>query len=317
MWRSSRSLQLEIGRHRVVVDGIGEPQARQLLTSGDELTTSAEPLQRGVGSLRSQLLARGYLWSTTDTPTPPVPRLAGELTALAARRGTEAIDVVRARVQRSVLIQGAGRAGPAIAALLTAAGVGHVHLLERSPTRLIHALPGGVDPADEGRPLSEATAAAVHRAAPEADTHLPSLGQRPDLVLLAVDMPVDNESRDALHARELPHLRVRLAPGVGSVGPLVIPGLTSCLTCADLYRRDRDPAWPAMALQMTVPGRYSTTAEVAVSATIAGVAAGQALAFLDGEQPACLDGTLEIHPPDWRIRRRSWTAHPECACLAA
>ena len=30
--------------------------------------------------------------------------------------------------------------------------------------------------------------------------------------------------------------------------------------------------------------------------------------------PAAIDGTLEQHPPDWRIRRRSWPVHPDCDC---
>jgi nicotinamidase-related amidase len=38
--------------------------------------------------------------------------------------------------------------------------------------------------------------------------------------------------------------------GTGLVGPLVIPGVTSCLRCADLHRSDRDAAWPALAAQL-------------------------------------------------------------------
>jgi hypothetical protein len=44
------------------------------------------------------------------------------------------------------------------------------------------------------------------------------------------------------------------------------------------------------------------------------IACIQALAFLDGEHPAAVDGTLESSLPDWRIRRRSWTRHPCCDC---
>jgi hypothetical protein len=53
---------------------------------------------------------------------------------------------------------------------------------------------------------------------------------------------------------------------------------------------------------------------VALATIIAGVAAMQALAFLDGDEPATVDGTLEMHPPDWRMRRRSWPPHPDCDC---
>jgi hypothetical protein len=67
-------------------------------------------------------------------------------------------------------------------------------------------------------------------------------------------------------------------------------------------------------VQLTVARRHGPASEVAVAAVAAGVAAMQVLAFLDGGEPACLDGTLELHPPDWRIRRRTWPIHPRCDC---
>ncbi|WP_338183379.1 hypothetical protein [Jatrophihabitans sp.] len=308
LWRGARSVQLEVGLHRLLVDGVDSPAVQELLTPS--------PATGGVGRLRTALTERGYLWPASDPLTPPEPRLAAELTALAARVGPDAVDVLAERGTRCVVVQGTGRAGPAIAALLAAAGVGHVHMLERAPARLVHVLPGGAGYADEGASLSDATAAAVLRVAPGTDVTPPALGRVPDLVVLAIDDPVDSDRRAALHAREVAHLRVRLAPGVGVVGPLVVPGLTSCLGCADLHRRDRDPAWPALALQLGTPRRYTTTAEVTTSALIAAVATTQALAFLDGEEAAAVDGTLEVHPPDWRIRRRSWASHADCGCLS-
>lgn len=53
-----------------------------------------------------------------------------------------------------------------------------------------------------------------------------------------------------LQREGIAHLPVRVRDGTGLVGPLVIPGVTSCLRCADLHRSDRDPAWPAIAAQL-------------------------------------------------------------------
>src|SRR5271168_3100729 len=53
-----------------------------------------------------------------------------------------------------------------------------------------------------------------------------------------------------LHSQGVAHLAVRVRDGTGLVGPLVVPGVTSCLGCADLHRRDRDAAWPAVAAQL-------------------------------------------------------------------
>jgi hypothetical protein len=170
--------------------------------------------------------------------------------------------------------------------------------------------------ADEGDLLSVATERALRRVAPQVDTTPAQLGERPQLTVLAVDGPVPDERHTALHAADTPYLIVSLGIDSGVVGPLVLPGLTSCLRCADLHRRDRDPAWPALAAQLTVQRRYGPASAAVVATILAGVAAQQVLAYLDGEDPASLDGTLELHLPDWRIRRRSWPPHPECGCLA-
>lgn len=312
LWRSSSSIQIEVGAHRLVVDGVTGESVRELLS---ESASAPEPGST-VDRLRVHLSRRGYLWPTDEDFTPPVPRLAPELTALAARFGQDAADLLRARGRRSVVVQGNGRTGSLTAALLAAAGVGRVHLLDRGPARLVHAIPGGVRPSDEGRPLAEAAAACVNAAAPEVNASPPPLGQPPDLVILAVDEPVDSDVRDGLHAREAAHLPISVTPAGGTVGPLVLPGLSSCLACTDLQRRDRDEAWPALAVQLSMPPRYPRSGEVAVCAAISGIAAGQALAFLDGEMPTTLEASLELRPPDWRVRRRSWPAHPDCGCMS-
>ena len=142
----------------------------------------------------------------------------------------------------------------------------------------------------------------------------PGLDERPDLTVLAVDAPIPDERRRALHAIDAPHLAVSLGVDHGVIGPLVLPGLSSCLRCADLHRQDRDPAWSALAVQLTVGRRHGPVSDVAVATVVAGAAAVQALAYLDGGDPAVLDATIELRLPDWRLRRRSWPPHPDCDC---
>ena len=102
----------------------------------------------------------------------------------------------------------------------------------------------------------------------------------------------------------------------GVVGPLVLPGLTSCLRCADLHRRDADPRWPRLAAQLTAAEPPPSGATVTCLLT-AVTAAVQALAYLDGSgAPATLDATLELRPPDLLPRVRRWSAHPTCGCGA-
>jgi bacteriocin biosynthesis cyclodehydratase domain-containing protein len=133
---------------------------------------------------------------------------------------------------------------------------------------------------------------------------------------VAGDGPVDDDLRIGLHARGTAHLAARVGADYGDIGPLVEPGRTSCLRCADLHRSDRDSAWGALAVQLSVPGRHPAPSDVALNAFVASVVALQALAFLDGASAATRFGTLELHLPGWKLRRRSWPPHPACDCGA-
>jgi hypothetical protein len=340
LWRSPRVIQVELGTRAVVIDGVDATLAgalglHQQLGSPDPRDAD-EPADPGDGTPRETradivaglgaLRAAGLIWPRSIDPTDdlrstiPRPRLRAELTALTARHGERAAEVLSARRHSTVIVHGTSRVAAHLGALLAAAGVGRVHVVadrQAADTRLTHAVPGGIAPRDEGTRFGAAAAEAIGTAAPECDVGPLHPGERPDLVVLAVDEPVDPVQRSGLHARDWAHLAIALGIESGIVGPLVIPGLTSCLRCADLHRADRDPAWPALAVQLGVTPRYGTASSVAVATLIAGVAALQALDFLDGGRPATVDGTIELHLPDWQLRRRSWPVHPDCDCMRA
>jgi hypothetical protein len=120
----------------------------------------------------------------------------------------------------------------------------------------------------------------------------------------------------SLVADAVAHLTAAASEAIGVVGPLVIPGRTACLSCVDLARSDRDPAWPLILAQAS--GRASQPAACAavLAAAVAAQATAQALAYLDQTAPGAvvINGTLELVLPDWQWRRRSWPAHPHCRC---
>jgi hypothetical protein len=96
------------------------------------------------------------------------------------------------------------------------------------------------------------------------------------------------------------------------VGPLVLPGRSSCLSCAHLHRTDADPHWPAVARQLA--GERPRSSAV-LSSIAACLAAGQVLDHIDGvARPDTVDGTLEWRVGDLAARRRTWPAHPNCGC---
>ena len=227
------------------------------------------------------------------------------------------LEVLRTRRAAGVVVHGAGRVGSSIATLLAAAGGGRVHVADRGPGRPGVVAPAGVPAGDGDRSRTAATIEALRRVAPEVQAGAPPPGRRPDLVVLASLEPVDTTLRTALVGGRVPHLVAGVRETTAVVGPLVLPGRSSCLRCADLHRSDRDPAWPVIAAQLAgVRRRREEPCDVALATLAASLAALQALALLDGRPADAVGGTLELGLTDWRLRRRSWPVHPRCDCGA-
>jgi bacteriocin biosynthesis cyclodehydratase domain-containing protein len=140
-----------------------------------------------------------------------------------------------------------------------------------------------------------------------------------DMVVLADYLATDPRLVRELHTVGVPHLPVRVRDGTGLVGPLVIPGVTSCLSCADLHRADRDAAWPAVAAQLRdVVG----TADRPTVLGTAAVALGQLQRIITavrepeppGAPPSTLNTTLEVDVSNNTISARRWSRHPRCQC---
>ena len=215
-----------------------------------------------------------------------------------------------------VAVEGANRIGVPLAAVLAASGIGRISVRDAGVVTAGDAIVGGLSAADEGRPRAVAAADAVRRASPLADLR-PLTDEAADLVVLTRPWAAS----DPVVAAELdvgvPHLVATVRGEVGVVGPMVVPGVTACLRCADLHRRDADPAWPGLAAQLTATDPPPSGATVTCLVTVA-TAALQVLAYVDGSAaPATLGATVELRPPDLRPRLRSWRPHPACECGAA
>lgn len=53
-----------------------------------------------------------------------------------------------------------------------------------------------------------------------------------------------------LMADDVPHLPVTLTGSGAEIGPLVVPGVTACLSCVAARRRDEEPSWPLVVSQL-------------------------------------------------------------------
>jgi bacteriocin biosynthesis cyclodehydratase domain-containing protein len=138
-----------------------------------------------------------------------------------------------------------------------------------------------------------------------------------DLVVLSDNLVTDPRMLRDLHSHGVAHLAVRVRDGTGLVGPLVIPGTTSCLGCADLHRRDRDAAWPAVAAQLRDTVGVADRATLLATAALALSQINRVIGAVRGsesEAPTALNATLEFDVHAGSIVARHWPKHPLCSC---
>lgn len=216
-----------------------------------------------------------------------------------------------------VRLVGAGTLGAAVGELLVRSGVGRLHVVDGQP-----AARAGT----RAEALVRRCAALRRRARylrthdtgdETSDVRVSSHWTKPEsrdiaLTILAPDaLEADRGIAAGLLRRDAPHLVVRPTAAGAVVGPLVVPGRSSCLHCSDLTRRDADPAWPALVGQLT---RRQVTVPPAIAAWATGTAVTQVLRFLGGDRPETLGATLEVCAPTYALSLRAWPLHPECGC---
>jgi bacteriocin biosynthesis cyclodehydratase domain-containing protein len=121
---------------------------------------------------------------------------------------------------------------------------------------------------------------------------------------------------DQAQRHGITHLMVVIDEDRVRVGPLVVPGVTPCVTCLDLHRTDWDHAWPALLPQLgraawaiapprlTAPLRYVAAAEVGV----------EVMRLARGERPRTFGRVLAYGAA--HDARTAWPVafHHGCAC---
>jgi hypothetical protein len=314
--RSADEVQIGLDpRHGVVAYGLSPRLMTALhLLDGSHTTSALLALAEGdeVEALRdvlTNLTARGLVEEAGPPATPAGSR--GETGLWSLRTGQARRDTAALRAHCAVSVRGDGRLTVALATLLAASGLGHVEV-QAAGNVTTGDLGSGYTDADVGSAKRTAAAAAINRANPATRT-TKLFGRSPDLVLLTdTVVPAPELVRELMYDGQ-PHLLVRVRDGIGIVGPLVVPGRTSCLRCADLHRTARDSCWPRVASQLA--GRAQHADLGSVQATVA-LATCQALRVLQpGDQaPPVWNATLEIDSYAGTVWHRHWPPHPLCDC---
>lgn len=107
------------------------------------------------------------------------------------------------------------------------------------------------------------------------------------------------------------HLLINFVGDSILIGPLVVPGETSCLNCLFLHRTDINSLWPAIALSFDYAkgGTNSLNAQLAASHAVAAIRN-----FLTRQRQGLQNQILEINPKNHFFQLRELVPHPKCGC---
>ncbi len=325
LWRDPQTLQLgRAGGRAVVLAGL-DPDVRAVLALLDG-TRDLEAVEKAAvgagcpaaraGELLDLLRGAGLVVDAAERWPAHLDvdargRLAADVASLSLLHAGAGLPALHRRDAAAVTVIGGGRVGAPLAGLLAAAGVGTVDVSDEGHVRPDDTAIGGLRPADIGRGRGQAARDRLAELSPMTRS---GPVRRPDVVVLAPPAALDESGVAALLRDGLPHLLAEVRDTVGVVGPMVLPGRSPCLHCLDLTRTDRDPDWPTLAVQLTLPARAAQACDAVLAAAVSAQAALQVLALLDGGTPAAVGGSLELALPDWRWRRRTWQPHDACGC---
>ncbi|MFI2737731.1 TOMM precursor leader peptide-binding protein [Streptomyces sp. NPDC018711] len=344
-WRSLRSVQFGVApAHAVVLGPVDQATGAVLgLLDGTRGTALLRAEARALGlpdgrldALLGRLESAGLLTDAgSGRPGKAGPSAGAVDVALDPLRADLAsLSVVHPEPERAartltarralrVQVRGAGRIGATVAALLAAAGVGSVEVLDSGRVDPWETAPGGLPAEAVGERRATAARRLVGRWTRERGSG--EAPREPGLSLVVVT------PRDGLGAyvpdpvpaepwitTGTPHLYAGVLEATGTVGPLVLPGGTACARCLQEERTDRDPLTPRLLAQWRSGAPHPLPAcDLGLATAVAGLAAAHALAFLDGDLPASTGTRWETSLPllEWRAERLR--PHPACPCGAA
>jgi hypothetical protein len=327
LWRSPSCLQLGLNQQRaMVIDDLPEPLAALLkridgIRSTTELLTEAQAAGstrhdalRMLADLHRCGLVREASAAEHGPPGWHRVALATEAASWAVHTTHATRHLLCARREATVRVVGSGRVAVAVATALASAGVGYL-AMHTSGAVAVADLGTGYQPGDLGRTRIAAAVDAVRRCAPGV---IIDARRRPDMIVLCdVVVPEPAMVTELLDTR-IPHLVGYAHEGTAVVGPLVWPGRSSCLRCAELHRADVDVVWPKLAAQLVglIPAAGLACTQLAAALTVEQVLAALAGPGTGLPIPPTWGAALELDPVRGTLRRHPRPAHPRCGCGA-
>ena len=332
VWRRPGRLQIGLDpRHGVVLDGLmpaDEAVLATLRTGGTRSVLVREAVATGGTEPRALRLLAEIRAAGLVTEASPVRSLLARIPDDVRRRAAADVaalgighaardpwQLVEARRRRRVVVSGLGRTGLETVLGLAAAGVGTIGLDDPATVLATDEMQRGYGTEDVGRPREDAARDILLGLSPSTRA---SVTDGPvDLVVVVAHGALDPGVADRLMSADVAHLAVVWGEAGVVVGPLVVPGRSSCLRCQHLHRTDRDAEWPRVVAQISGRGRNrpERTEEGPLATLAATLATGQVLAHLDGARPAAHNASLEASLPARGVALRPWPPHARCGCV--
>lgn len=230
-----------------------------------------------------------------------------ELSMVTHRSGVQdgGRKVLANRATARVDIYGCGLIGANLARILAASGIGELRLIDARIISSQH-LPV-TSLASVGLNAATEVASSLARDYPKV---LARTVKEPTLAIVTRP-PSPSEILTFMNFSKA-HLLIEPRGDSIEVGPLVLPGRSSCLRCLTLDRLDHDSNWYSVELC----GQLEHEPPAALAALAAGISALAALSLVDSAEPksvSLVDTTLRIDA-DLRISATPRRRHPRCGC---
>ncbi len=131
-------------------------------------------------------------------------------------------------------------------------------------------------------------------------------GRRPTVAVLVSGFVSDPIEHQRWLRRDIAHLPIVFGEVSVTIGPLVVPGVTACLTCVELHRVAAEPSWSAVASQMWGQSAPTETAALATEAAV------EAVRVLRAPHREGLAVRLDVDSGN--RTERVWEPSEECGC---
>ena len=325
VWRDTRTLQFGVDVSRPVVVHDLTAGMAQLVSALDGTLTHSEVSELAhalgldldiVDALISRLESQGVIVDGNNWPGSrhlsrrARDRLLADHNAQCLLRGVH--DAVRRRerlAQAEVSVHGVGRLGSIICALLTASGIGRVVPVDDERVSATDLSVAGFAWSALGKPRCLIT---------EHTTRWSSVNKESPLRISSRWSVVTNACPSRSIASRLfhqgvPHLVTASAEQWTRVGPLVVPGVTSCLRCFDLNQSERDSAWPTVAAQLD-PVPPTVTGDSNLVTATAAIVVMHLLEAIDLKEPPSANGVTFMQMPDGAMVHRAAPSSSQCGC---